>query len=73
MRILTATLCLTLAVLVGSVGKSMSADIQKGWDAHKRGDYATALREWKPLAKQGNVDAQNGLGCLFIGKQRHCV
>jgi hypothetical protein len=26
--------------------------------AYEKGDYATALREWKPLAEQGNAFAQ---------------
>jgi hypothetical protein len=30
----------------------LSDDFQKGWDAYKRGDYATAVREWKLLAKK---------------------
>ena len=42
---LTATLCLTLAVLLGSAGISWSADFQKGLAAYNSGDYATALRE----------------------------
>jgi len=45
MRNLTATLCLTVAVLLGSAGMSWSADFQKGHAALKSGDYATALRE----------------------------
>ena len=32
---------------------SASADFQKGLTAYKSGDFATALREWKPLAEQG--------------------
>ncbi len=28
------------------------ADFQAGVDAYQRGDYATALREWQPLAEQ---------------------
>ena len=51
MRKLTATLCLTIAVLLGSVGMSASVDLQKGPAAAQRGNYATALREWEPLAK----------------------
>ena len=43
-----------------------SADFQKGIDAYEKGDYATALREWKPLAEQGNADAQNNLGAMFF-------
>ena len=57
MKRLTATICLTLTVLLGSAGLSWGADFQKGMDAAQRGDYATALREWKPLAEQGDADA----------------
>jgi hypothetical protein len=53
MRKLTATLCLTLTILLGSAGVSESADFQKGLTAAQRGDFATALREWKPLAERG--------------------
>ena len=31
-------------------------------DAHNRGDYATALDEWRPLAEQGDALAQYNLG-----------
>ena len=62
MKNLTTTICLTIAVLLGSAGMSAGADFQKGLTAYKSGDYATALREWKPLAEQGNADAQNNLG-----------
>ena len=65
MRHLTATLCLTLAVLLGSAGVSWSADLQKGLTAAQSGDYATALREWTPLAKQGNANAQSNLGVMY--------
>ena len=53
MRNLTAIFCLTLVILLGSAGNSESADFQKGYTAYKSGDFATALREWEPLAKQG--------------------
>ena len=38
---------------------------QKGWDAYQTKDFATAYKEWKPLAEQGNVIAQNDLGVLY--------
>ncbi len=41
------------------------ADFQAGLDAYLRGDYAAALREWRPLAEQGNAHAQNYLGLLY--------
>jgi TPR repeat protein len=34
-------------------------------DAYGRGDYATALREWQPLAERGHADAQYNLGMLY--------
>ncbi len=33
--------------------------------AFKRGDYATAIREWRPLAEQGDAKAQYGLGLMY--------
>ena len=41
------------------------ADCQKGWETYEAGDYASALREWKPLAKQGNANAQFNLGLMY--------
>ena len=33
--------------------------------AYNGGDYATALREWRPLAEQGDPSAQFRLGSLY--------
>ena len=44
---------------------SFSADFQKGLDAYNRGDYQSALREWRPLAEQGNAYAQGNLGFMY--------
>jgi TPR repeat protein len=41
------------------------ADFQAGMDANNREDYATALREWRPLAEQGDALAQYNLGVLY--------
>jgi len=38
---------------------------QRGWDAYHRGDYATALKEWRPLAVQGDAHAQHNLGNMY--------
>jgi len=65
MRNLTATICLTLAILLGSGGVSWSVDLQKGLEAYKNKDYATALHELKPLAEQGYADAQYNLGQMY--------
>jgi hypothetical protein len=52
-------------VLLLSSTEGWSADFQEGWDAYTKKDYATALREWKPLAEQGNADAQHNLGFMY--------
>jgi hypothetical protein len=57
MKNLTATICLAVALLLGSAGVSWSQDYQKGFAAYQSGDYATALREFTPLAKQGNAQS----------------
>ena len=44
---------------------SYSSDFDKGLTAYKNGDYATALKEWKPLAEQGDANAQFGLGVMY--------
>ena len=55
---LTIIFCLT-----SSIG--WSADFQKGFNAYNKDDFATALREWTPLAEQGDVRAQYNLGQMY--------
>ena len=54
---------LLLTLVVGT--PAFSADFQKGLTAAQSGDYATALREWTPLAEQGNAAAQGNLGMMY--------
>ena len=65
MKNLTPTICLSLAVLLGSAGTSWGADYDKGLAAYQSGDFATALREWRPLAEQGDAVAQFLLGAMY--------
>ena len=44
MRKLTTTICVTIAVLLGSVGMSASVDFQKGLDAAQNGDLNALFR-----------------------------
>ncbi len=41
------------------------AGLDEGVAAYHRGDYATALREWRPLAEQGDADAEYNLGLMY--------
>jgi len=45
------------------------ADFQAGLAAYNQGDYATALKEWRPLAEQGNAVAQFNLGVGYDNGQ----
>ena len=44
---------------------SLAANFQAGREAYERGDYVAALKEWRPLAEQGNTSAQNNLGVMY--------
>jgi TPR repeat protein len=54
---------LLLTLLVGN--PAFSADYQKGLTAYESGDFATALREWTPLAEQGDSNSQTFLGMMY--------
>ena len=45
------------------------ADFKSGEKAYQRGDYTAALREWQPLAKQGQAVAQYHIGLLYANGQ----
>jgi uncharacterized protein len=46
----------------------MAQDFNAGMAAAQRGDYATALRQWKPLAEQGHAAAQFNLGLMYADR-----
>ena len=54
-----------LALLSICPASPAMADFKKGMSAYEAGDYATALKEWRPLAEKGNTDAQYGLGLIY--------
>ncbi len=56
-----ALLCLSLSL----AAPAALADYEAGLAAARAGDYATALREWRPLAEAGNRDAQFNLGLIY--------
>ena len=57
-----ATASVVLLFVLGA--SSARAGFDEGLAAHRRGDYATALREWRPLAQQGYASAQYNLGSM---------
>jgi TPR repeat protein len=57
-----------LAVIMTSGAAAEPLD--EGLAAYHRGDYATALRLWRPLAERGLADAQYNLGSMFLEGSR---
>ena len=64
MRRIAATLAVVGALLF-SAGNAW-ADFSKADAAYERGDFATALKLIRPLAEQGDADAQNFLGFMYF-------
>ena len=58
------TLLIWAAVLLASPYPAY-AGFQEGLAAYERGEYASALREWRQLADEGDAVAQFGLGHLY--------
>ncbi len=58
-----------IGALCAAVILGLSAPAWAGWDeanaALQRGDYATALREFRLLAEQGDTSGQSQLGFMY--------
>ena len=57
---------LTTTILLSSSIMCWSDNFQKGVDASQKGEYATAIKAWTPLAKKGDADAQYALGAMYF-------
>ncbi|MEK7764448.1 MAG: sel1 repeat family protein, partial [Nitrospirota bacterium] len=56
---------ITFVLSINCLAVPAWADFQAGMDANDREDYATAFREWRPLAEQGDALSQYNLGLLY--------
>ncbi len=64
MKALRGVIVLVLALALSA--PVLAADFEAGVEAYKRGDHATALKEWRPLAEQGDASAQVALGAMYF-------
>jgi uncharacterized protein len=46
-------------------GGATAGQFEDGYAAYQRGDYASAMRLWRPLADQGDAAAQVHLGLMY--------
>ena len=68
MRFISRTLRqLLLSVVIGTTLMPIGAmaGFKEGLAAYEKGDYAEALKEWKPLAIKGHAKAQYKLGVMY--------
>ena len=58
-------IAILLAFLLTFSSSVVAQDFQKGLASAQAGDYATALKEWTPLAEAGGEVAQYNLGIMY--------
>jgi TPR repeat protein len=56
---------LIIGLLLTSGGNLSAGPLEDGIAAYQRGDFATALRLFQPLAEQGDASAQSNLGVMY--------
>lgn len=67
--LLSSSFGLLIAISAGMLNLANAADFQKGLLAYFKGDYETAIGEWRPLAEEGVPEAQHHLGILYDNGQ----
>lgn len=64
MSVINKSIVFSAAMIFGAL-PAFGQSFNEGADAYNIGDYATALKNFRPLAFEGNADAQYGLGVLY--------
>jgi len=57
-------LLISLSLML-ACGSAYAAAYDDAFCRYQKGDYATALKLMKPLAEQGNVNAQYNIGVMY--------
>lgn len=65
MKAILRTGFLALAIMPALAGLAIAGPFEDGAAGYDRGDYATALRLWRPLAAKGIAEAQHNLGVMY--------
>ncbi len=59
-------ICLAVSLLLlATTATNCYAGLREGLTAYDKADYATAMKELKPLAEKGDAKAQNALGRMY--------
>jgi uncharacterized protein len=65
LRTICAALAVWLIAAVTTTGTAITGPLEDAWTSYERGDYATAMRLFRPLAEDGDAIAQYYLGELY--------
>jgi TPR repeat protein len=65
MKTIQRTVSFALVIALAQVMSAQADMFNDGFAAYKLGDYATALKFWRPLAEQGDASAQVKLGLMY--------
>ena len=57
----------SILILTLALATPAHAGFDEGVAAYDRGDFATALREWRLLAERGHAESQRNLGAMYAG------
>ena len=71
-RLPAAAALLALTLVAGALAPAqaqISDRFLAGYNAYVKQDYATALYYWRPLAEDGNAEAQYDLGIMYLNGQ----
>ena len=64
-RSISFRFAITLVLSISGLATPAWSNFETGMDAYNHGDYATALREWRPLAEQRDQRRRTSSG--------HCI
>ncbi len=59
------SLITTLLLAITLSSTAFGDDFIDGFEAAKKGDFKTAMKLWRPMAEQGDTDAQYILGVMY--------
>ena len=65
MRIARAAAVALIAAAVAVPAQAQQLSVKAGIEAWQKGDYATAVNNWRPLAEKGDADAAFNLGQAY--------
>ncbi|OAN67170.1 SPOR domain-containing protein [Sphingomonas sp. TDK1] len=60
-----AALFLLASLCLPATASAQNAAVKAGVEAYERGDYAGAMRAWRPAAEKGDADAQYNMGQIY--------